>query len=172
MSFTRVAIYAPSPSTTRGQSTKISASKDKIVYTNGRAVFVSCETLPSVAAEAQRSCLALDTRYLCRCPSTRTHSFTAFIDPIRTLHSVCRTAAMFNTRPSHAYLQRATTVLLLTRLELVRVDFSMTAGSFYLFHDPVRIWDIVGEDQVLKGEYKALTGRMCGLLYFCDTASL
>lgn len=79
---------------------------------------------------------------------------------------------MFNTRPSHAYLQRATTVLLLTRLEPVRVDFSIAAGSFYLFHEPVRIWDIVGEDQVLKGEYKALTGRMCGLLYFCDTASL
>lgn len=41
MSFTRVAVYAANPSTTRGESTKLSASKEKIVYTNGKSVFVS-----------------------------------------------------------------------------------------------------------------------------------
>ena len=131
MSFTRVAIYAASPSTTRGQSTKLSASKEKIVYTNGRTVFVSCETFPSLLSKL--NALALDTRYRCWCPSTRIHSFTVFTDPVRTPHSLSRTAATSNTRPSHAYLQRATIVLRLMRLEPVRVDFSITAASFRLF---------------------------------------
>lgn len=30
----------------------------------------------------------------------------------------------------------------------------------------MRVWDIVGEDQVLKGEYKVISGKMCGLRYF------
>lgn len=44
MSFSRVALYPANPTTTRGAYTKLSASKEKIVYTNGKTVFVS--TLP------------------------------------------------------------------------------------------------------------------------------
>jgi len=25
----------------------------------------------------------------------------------------------------------------------------------------VKVWDIVGEDQTMKGDYKVLSGRMC-----------
>lgn len=41
MSFKAGAIYPVNPATTRGSSTKLSASKDKIAYTNGRTVIVS-----------------------------------------------------------------------------------------------------------------------------------
>ena len=30
----------------------------------------------------------------------------------------------------------------------------------------VKIWDIVGEDQTLKGEYKVISGRVCVLFLF------
>jgi hypothetical protein len=30
-----------------------------------------------------------------------------------------------------------------------------------LLSHAVRIWDIVGEDQALKGEYKVISGKMC-----------
>jgi hypothetical protein len=45
MSFTKVALYPANPTTVRGVYTRLSASKEKIVYTNGKTVFVS--TLPS-----------------------------------------------------------------------------------------------------------------------------
>ena len=41
MSSKKIAGYAASPTTTRGVSTKLSASQDKIVYANGRSVIVS-----------------------------------------------------------------------------------------------------------------------------------
>jgi hypothetical protein len=44
MSFSRVALYPANPTTTRGAYTKLGANKEKIVYTNGKTVFVS--TLP------------------------------------------------------------------------------------------------------------------------------
>jgi hypothetical protein len=47
MSFTKVALYPANPTTVRGEYTKLSASKEKIVYTNGKTVFVS--TLPHLA---------------------------------------------------------------------------------------------------------------------------
>jgi len=40
MSFTKVALYPANPTTVRGAYTKLSASKEKIVYTNGKAVFI------------------------------------------------------------------------------------------------------------------------------------
>jgi hypothetical protein len=30
----------------------------------------------------------------------------------------------------------------------------------------VRVWDTVGEDQTLKGEYKVISGKMCDLFVF------
>lgn len=41
MSFKSISIYAATPTTSRGVSTKLSASKDKVLYTNGKAVIVS-----------------------------------------------------------------------------------------------------------------------------------
>ena len=40
MSFKKVALYPCNPSTARGVATKLSESKDKIAYTNGRTVIV------------------------------------------------------------------------------------------------------------------------------------
>lgn len=40
MSFKKSGLFAPNPATTRGSSTKLSASKDKVVYTNGKSVIV------------------------------------------------------------------------------------------------------------------------------------
>jgi WD repeat-containing protein 1 (actin-interacting protein 1) len=44
MSFSRVALYPANPTTVRGAYTKLSASKEKIVYTNGKTVFVSASS--------------------------------------------------------------------------------------------------------------------------------
>ena len=41
MSFTKVALYSANPTTVRGVYTRLSASKEKIIYTNGKTVFVS-----------------------------------------------------------------------------------------------------------------------------------
>lgn len=41
MSFKKTAIFAATPATVRGVSTKLSASKDKVLYTNGKTVIVS-----------------------------------------------------------------------------------------------------------------------------------
>ena len=30
--------------------------------------------------------------------------------------------------------------------------------------EPVRVWDTIGEDKILKGEYRALSGRMYAAL--------
>ncbi|KAH9074141.1 WD40 repeat-like protein [Lactarius deliciosus] len=98
MSFTRVALYAANPSTTRGESTKLSASKDKIVYTNGKTVFNP----------------ALGVSYSGHVQNT----------------TVARIS------PTGYYCASADTL-----------------GT-------VRIWDIVGEDQTLKGEYKVLSGKI------------
>lgn len=41
MSFKKGELYPCNPATARGESTKLSSSGDKIVYTNGRTVVVS-----------------------------------------------------------------------------------------------------------------------------------
>jgi len=40
MSSKRIALYPCSPNTVRGTSTKLSASKDKVIYANGKTVIV------------------------------------------------------------------------------------------------------------------------------------
>ena len=172
MSVTRVALYTANPSTTRGEATKLSASKEKIVYTNGKTVFVSCAGL-FLSSLAGLMLPCSDTRYRRRCPSI--HAHIRLTNPVRTPRSEYRTAVTSKTRPSHAYPRRATTVLLPTRWATVRADFFIIDASFFIhFATPhqVRIWDIVGEDQSLKGAYKVLSGKMCGLLSFCATTSL
>ncbi|RDX44431.1 WD40 repeat-like protein [Lentinus brumalis] len=103
MSFKKGVLYPCNPATTRGEPTKISSSKDKVVYTNGRSVIVRDLKDPGASVAY----------------SGHVHNTT-----------VARIA------PSGYYCASA--------------DASGT----------VRIWDTVGEDQTLKGEYKVITGRV------------
>ncbi|KAI9507289.1 WD40 repeat-like protein [Russula earlei] len=103
MSFTKVALYPATPTTVRGTYTKLSASKEKIVYTNGKTVFIRDVANP-----------ALGIAYGGHVQNT----------------TVARVS------PTGSYCASA--------------DASGT----------VRVWDIVGEDQALKGEFKAISGRI------------
>ncbi|KAF9458991.1 WD40-repeat-containing domain protein [Collybia nuda] len=103
MSFKKSGIIAPNPITTRGVSTKLSASKGKIVYANGKAVIIHDLNNPLLA--------------------------TAYSGHVQNT-TVARIS------PSGYYCASA--------------DVGGT----------VRIWDTVGEDQTLKGEYKVMSGRI------------
>ncbi len=46
MSFKNLALYPANPTTTRGVSTKLSSSKGKVVYTNGKAIIVRIDADP------------------------------------------------------------------------------------------------------------------------------
>ncbi|KAH9951566.1 WD40 repeat-like protein [Amylocystis lapponica] len=103
MSSSKADLFPCSPATVRGESTKLDASKDKIVYTNGRTVVIRDLKDAAVA-----------TTYAGHVQNT----------------TVARIS------PSGYYCASA--------------DVTGT----------VRVWDTVGEDQVLKGEYKVITGRV------------
>ncbi|TBU43911.1 WD40 repeat-like protein [Dichomitus squalens] len=103
MSFKKGALYPANPATARGQPTKLSSSKDKIVYTNGRSVFIRDLSDPAVSIAY----------------SGHVHNAT-----------VARIA------PSGYYCASADVV-----------------GN-------VRIWDTLGDEQTLKGEYKVITGQV------------
>jgi len=66
MSCKKLAVYPPNPSTTRGVSTKLSASKDKIVYTNGKSVIVSGRPIDRYPL-IQRVAAPTDSRLECQC---------------------------------------------------------------------------------------------------------
>ncbi|KAL6306374.1 WD40 repeat-like protein [Sparassis latifolia] len=108
MSFKKGDVYPCNPTTARGESTKLSASEDKIVYTNGRTVIIRDLKNPAIA-----------TTYAGHVPNT----------------TVARIS------PSGYYCASA--------------DVTGT----------VRVWDVVGEDQVLKGEYKVISGRVKDLAW-------
>ncbi|KAJ7170250.1 WD40 repeat-like protein [Mycena crocata] len=103
MSFKQISLFPPTPATTRGVSTKLSAHKDKIVYTNGKAVIIRDLSNP-----------LLGRAY--------------------TEHTQNTTAARIS--PSGYYCASA--------------DATGT----------VRVWDTVGEEQILKGEYRVIAGRI------------
>ncbi|KAI0251084.1 WD40 repeat-like protein [Lactifluus subvellereus] len=103
MSFTRVALYPANPTTTRGASTRLSASKGRIVYTNGKTVFIRDIDNP-----------ALGVSYSGHVQNT----------------TVARVS------PTGYYCASAD-----------------TSGT-------VRVWDTVGEDQTLKGEFKVISGKI------------
>ncbi|KAH9171396.1 WD40 repeat-like protein [Lactarius sanguifluus] len=108
MSFTRVALYAANPSTTRGESTKLSASKDKIrIHQRKDRIY---------------------TRYRRR---------------------VTKNPALGVSYSGHV---QNTTVARISPTGYYCASAD-TLGT-------VRIWDIVGEDQTLKGEYKVLSGKI------------
>ncbi|KAF7980578.1 hypothetical protein HWV62_37755 [Athelia sp. TMB] len=97
MSFTKLSVFAASPGTTRGISTKLSASKSKIVYTNGKTVIDPAASVTSSQKQNVNVARISPTGYYC------------------------------------------------------------ASGDA---NGTVRIWDIVGEDQVEKGEYKVISGKI------------
>ncbi|EPQ52202.1 WD40 repeat-like protein [Gloeophyllum trabeum ATCC 11539] len=103
MSFKPVRLYPCNPTTARGVSTKLSASKGKIIYTNGKTVIIRDLNDPAIA--------------------------TAYAG-----HTQNATVARLS--PSGYYCASG--------------DVSGT----------VRVWDIVGEENSLKGEYKVISGRI------------
>ncbi|KAK0458981.1 WD40 repeat-like protein [Desarmillaria tabescens] len=103
MSFKNLALYPANPTTSRGVSTKLSSSKGKVVYANGRAVIIRDLNNPG-----------LSVAYAGHVQNT----------------TVARIS------PSGYYCASAD-----------------AAGT-------VRVWDTVGEDQTLKGEYKVISGRI------------
>ncbi|KAK7020199.1 WD40 repeat-like protein [Paramarasmius palmivorus] len=99
MSFKQTSLYPANPTTDRGVSTKLSASKDKIVYTNGKSVIIRDLNNPSASV-----------------------SYAGHV----------QNATVARISPSGYYCASA------------------DAGG------TVRVWDTVGEDKTLKGEYKAI----------------
>ncbi|KZP33736.1 WD40 repeat-like protein [Athelia psychrophila] len=102
MSFSKQSVYAASPGTTRGLSTKLSANKGKIVYTNGKTVIIRDLNNPALSV-------------------TRSQKQNVSVARISPTGYYCASGDATGT---------------------------------------VRIWDIVGEDQVEKGEYKAISGKI------------
>lgn len=68
------------------------------------------------------------------------------------------------------FLPLDTTALLRTQLEQVTL-ISILRMNARLKRGQVRIWDTVGEDQTLKGEYKVITGRVyVTVAFICEYA--
>ncbi|GLB42129.1 putative WD domain, G-beta repeat [Lyophyllum shimeji] len=108
MSSKPTGVFPANPVTTRGLSVKLSAVKDKVIYTNGKTVIIRNLNNP-----------LLSTTY-----SEHVHNAT-----------VARIS------PSGYYCASADT------------------------NGTVRVWDTVGEDQTLKGEYKVISGRINDLAW-------
>jgi len=103
MSFARVALYPANPTTVRGAYTKLSASKEKIVFTNGKTVFIRDIANPGLGI---------------------------------TYSGHVQNTTVARVSPTGYYCASA--------------DASGT----------VRVWDLVGEDQALKGEFKVISGKI------------
>ncbi|KAJ3840032.1 WD40 repeat-like protein [Lentinula raphanica] len=103
MSFKQSALYPSNPVTERGVATKLSASKDRILYANGKTVVIRDLKNPKNSI-----------------------SYNGHI----------QNASVARISPSGYYCA------------------SGDAGG------TVRVWDVVGEEQTLKGEYKVISGRI------------
>ncbi|EKM58056.1 uncharacterized protein PHACADRAFT_252038 [Phanerochaete carnosa HHB-10118-sp] len=103
MSSKQAGLFPCNPATTRGESTRISSDKDKIVYTNGRTVIIRDLKNPSAVI-----------------------SYAGHV----------QNATVARISPTGYYCA------------------SGDAGG------TVKIWDLVGEDRSLKGEYKIIAGRV------------
>ncbi|KAH7925452.1 WD40 repeat-like protein, partial [Leucogyrophana mollusca] len=108
MSFKKVALYPSNPNTARGVATKLSASKGKIVYANGKAIIIRDLTNASASS-------------------------------VFSGHAQNTTVARIS--PSGYYCASA----------------DITGA--------VKVWDTVGEDQIIKGEYKVISGRINDLAW-------
>ncbi|KAF9077415.1 WD40-repeat-containing domain protein [Rhodocollybia butyracea] len=103
MSFKPFSLFPSNPVTERGVSTKLSATKDKVVYANGKIVVIRDLKNPKLSV--------------------------AYAGHIQN-------ATVARISPTGYYCA------------------SGDAGG------TVRVWDIVGEDHILKGEYKVISGKI------------
>ena len=78
----------------------------------------------------------------------------------RTLVGRSHTADMYTTRRLRGSHLPGTTAHLQTPLAQVRTEYMWPSTRDVDYSREVRIWDTVGEDQTLKGEYKVITGRV------------
>ena len=108
MSAKQSALWAPAPSTSRGQATKLDGRGDKLVYTSGRGVFIR------------------DLRNPAAC--------VAYLEHVKD-------ATVARLSPSGAYCASAD-----------------VTGA-------VRVWDVLGTDQILKSETKVIAGRITDLAW-------
>lgn len=77
----------------------------------------------------------------------------------RILQSRLPTADMCTMRLSRASRPRDTTAHLRTQWETVRCS-PIASLELELKRGKVRIWDTLGDEQTLKGEYKVITGQV------------
>ncbi|KAF8221062.1 WD40 repeat-like protein [Tricholoma matsutake] len=103
MSYTKTGIFPPNPNSARGTYTKLSASKDKVIYANGRTIILRDLNNPLLSA---------------------------------TYTGHAKNTSVARISPSGYYCASAD-----------------VEGN-------VRIWDTVGEDQILKAEHRAISGRI------------
>ncbi|KIY61197.1 WD40 repeat-like protein [Cylindrobasidium torrendii FP15055 ss-10] len=103
MSFKQTYLFPANPATTRGVATKISSSKDKVVYANGKAIIIRDLANPE-----------------------QSYAYVGHV----------QNTTVARISPSGYYCASADAV-----------------GN-------VRVWDTVGEDHVLKGEYKVISGKI------------
>ncbi|KAJ3848746.1 WD40-repeat-containing domain protein [Lentinula lateritia] len=114
MSYKQYALFPSNPATERGISTKLSASKDRIVYASGKTIVIRDLKNPKSSI-----------------------SYNGHI----------QNATIARISPSGYYCA------------------SGDAGG------TVRVWDTVGEDHALKGEYKVISGRIFGHAFMMDTGT-
>ncbi|PPR06738.1 hypothetical protein CVT24_013047 [Panaeolus cyanescens] len=108
MSYKKTTIIPPNPATARGESTKLSSHKDKVVYTSGRTVIIRDLKNPGL-----------------------TVSYSGHI----------QNATVARLSPTGYYCASA--------------DIT----------GKVNVWDTVGEDQTLKGEYRVISGKINDLAW-------
>ena len=69
MSSKRIREYPPNPNTTRGTSTKLGSSGDKIIYANGKSIVVRGTSSVFLFTVLKTDfCLILDQRLVCQFP--------------------------------------------------------------------------------------------------------
>ncbi|KAF4618556.1 hypothetical protein D9613_010054 [Agrocybe pediades] len=108
MSYKKAGLYPPNPVTARGEYTKLSSLKDKIVYASGRTVVIRNLKNPELS--------------------------TAYSGHIQN-------ATVARISPSGYYCASA--------------DIT----------GKVNVWDVVGEEQTLKGEYRVISGKINDLAW-------
>ena len=158
MSFKKTALFPPNPITTRGVSTKLSASKNKIVYTNGKAVIVRIHGIVSTTNSLITTLLRSMIWMLVKCSI----DCRRWVTPGAEFTPSNR---VFGTCPKHHGCSCLAIRVLLRIRGCHRNRWVLLTWAnnqpMVLNSVIVRVWDTVGEDQTLKGEYKVISGRMC-----------
>ena len=162
MSYKKAGLYPSNPVTARGASTKLSSGKDKVVYTSGRTVLVRSRRFFFCCVDHAKWFL---------------HLFRYAISRLDAQGLICWIARSYEGCPYPeprtddillwAYTERDCSASLSVGI-LLRIcryygeGWVMISASPFimLIFVPVNVWDTVGEDQVVKGEYRVISGRV------------